>query len=276
MTIQITAEQLAHLLASYSRGHQQRSFADCTTRFDGSKDRAKLQAFVIAVSIYKHVNGISDADALRGLPLLLEGDAATWWEGIKCEVTTWEEATDLMQAAFAHQKPGYQVYAELFGTKQEQGTATDSFIAQKRSLLSELPYELPKEAEIDMIYSLLRVEIKEKIPRYTFETFDKLIRKARELEEIEKEIQQARRQRETSKERPQEATRPQCSYCRVRGYTSQECQWKYVKKEAEQNVISWYDSEAPGYVRCKCPTCNQSATKQTNLEELSFYALSMD
>ncbi|CAK9799251.1 Activity-regulated cytoskeleton associated protein 1 [Anthophora plagiata] len=181
-----------------------------------------------------------------------------------------------MQAAFAPRRPGYQVYAELFDNKQEQGTATDVFIARKRALLAELPYQQPEEAEIDMIYSLLRINIRKKIPRQSFETFDELINKARALEEIETEIQQARRQREmlgTPKKPQREETRPRCTHYRIRGHTSEEYRRKKVKEEAQQNVIRCYGCGTPGYVRSKCPTCSQPAT---NLGEVTFYAININ
>jgi hypothetical protein len=58
-----------------------------------------VEEFVTAATIYKKVEGISDEDALEGLPLLLTGEANPWWNGIKCNASTRKEAMDLVGAA---------------------------------------------------------------------------------------------------------------------------------------------------------------------------------
>ncbi|CAK9806345.1 Activity-regulated cytoskeleton associated protein 1 [Anthophora plagiata] len=280
MAIQMTEDQLTRLLQTLSPSQhqpppmQQGSFARCTARFDGSKDRAKLQEFITTTSIYKDIEGISDANALRGLPLLLEGEAATWWQGVQAKITTWKKAMDWMRTAFAPRKPAYQIYAEIFGSKQDAETATDTFITQKRALLADLPYQQPEEAEMDMIYSLLRVQLREKIPRDSVRTFDELIGKARSLEEIEKEINRARQQKETrtAPKKPQpDEIQSRCSHCRMRGHTIEECRRRKTSKEkGQQHALRCYGCGKPGYVRSKCPSCSNA---ETNLGQIDFWAL---
>ncbi|XP_031333805.1 activity-regulated cytoskeleton associated protein 2-like [Photinus pyralis] len=75
----------AHPVGNDANGH----FAKCNARFDGLSD---VEAFLDSISTYKDCLKISDVNALRGLPMLLDGLAATWWQGIKQTTLTWEDA----------------------------------------------------------------------------------------------------------------------------------------------------------------------------------------
>ncbi|KAF2882955.1 hypothetical protein ILUMI_23183 [Ignelater luminosus] len=57
-------------------------------RFKGSK-RDDVKAFIDAVEIYKDCMHVSDANALKGLPMLLEGFVAMWWQGVKATTASW-------------------------------------------------------------------------------------------------------------------------------------------------------------------------------------------
>ncbi|KAG8240407.1 hypothetical protein J437_LFUL002551 [Ladona fulva] len=91
--ITLTNEQFQLLLAQVSlsaRSAEQNSctppmtsgnFAKCTARFCGSA-ADDLDEFLEAVLTYKDCTQVSDENALRGLSMLLEGTAATWWQGV--------------------------------------------------------------------------------------------------------------------------------------------------------------------------------------------------
>ena len=80
------------------------NFAKCTARFDGrSRDAEVLEAFIDAVQVYKECAGVSDEHALRGLPILLEGDAAVWWRGARANVHAWPDAVARLRALFGMQ-----------------------------------------------------------------------------------------------------------------------------------------------------------------------------
>ncbi|XP_033213984.1 activity-regulated cytoskeleton associated protein 1-like [Belonocnema kinseyi] len=65
----------------------QGNFSKCVSRFDGSKD-TDVNAFIDAIQIYKECTNISDENALKGIPMLLNGFAATGWKGVKSSVNT--------------------------------------------------------------------------------------------------------------------------------------------------------------------------------------------
>lgn len=80
---------------------------------------------------------------------------------------------------YAPTPPAYQLYLDVFATKQEEGIPTGLFISQKRALLA------PPDAEnrqFDMVYGLLSWEIREKIPRKWVTTFAQLLVAASEFE----------------------------------------------------------------------------------------------
>ncbi|CAH2085730.1 unnamed protein product [Euphydryas editha] len=72
------------------------NFARCTARFNGAcRDSENLEAFIDAM-MYQ-CKCISDEHALRGLPMLIEGEAAVWYRGIKSSVTSWEDVLNKLR-----------------------------------------------------------------------------------------------------------------------------------------------------------------------------------
>ncbi|GBP00805.1 Activity-regulated cytoskeleton associated protein 2, partial [Eumeta japonica] len=98
-----------------------------------------VDVFIDAIETYKEVEQISDKDALKGISLLFNGLANIWWKGVRREAKTWDDAIHLLREHFSPTKPAYQIYLEIFETKQGNSEAIDPFICAKRALLAKLP-----------------------------------------------------------------------------------------------------------------------------------------
>ncbi|XP_011706440.1 PREDICTED: uncharacterized protein LOC105461632, partial [Wasmannia auropunctata] len=178
--ITLTNEQFAALLQQIqiSAGNvpvaniaqKQGNFSRCTTRFDGSKT-SNVEAFIDAIVTYKKCTNTSDENALKGLPILLTNIAATWCQGVKHTVNSWDTAIELLKQTYGPKKPAYRIYKELFAGEQEEATSTDIFICKARALLSK-----------DMVYGLLVYKIRKEIPRDKVTSFTELLDLAREVE----------------------------------------------------------------------------------------------
>ena len=155
----------------------------CPTRYDGTRNRDKVEKFDTSATVFRTVEAISDEDALKALSLLLTGTAHTWWKGVKLQIRTWDEAMKRLQGAFAPRKAAYTIYLEIFEEKQVADMPTDLFITKKRSLLSQIEQLLEDAVQLDMVFGLLRVEIREKISRNRITTFEELLIGARKVEE---------------------------------------------------------------------------------------------
>ncbi|XP_026471507.1 activity-regulated cytoskeleton associated protein 2 [Ctenocephalides felis] len=114
------------------------SFANCSTRFSGNRDPAEVDHFLTTVAIYKEIEGISDENAIKGLPLLLTDTAALWWKGNKEQANNWKHALELLQKAFSPKKAPYQIYLEIFGKHQDEIMATDLFVCEKKAENEEI------------------------------------------------------------------------------------------------------------------------------------------
>ncbi|XP_061399034.1 activity-regulated cytoskeleton associated protein 2 [Musca vetustissima] len=159
------------------------SFANCCTRFAGQCDNDAVEVFIDAVETYKEMEQISDKDALRGLPLLFNGLASTWWKGVRREAKTWDDAMRLLREHFSPSKPTYQIYLEIFEKKQGDLELIDPFILEKRALLAKLPEgRHDEETELDFVYGLLNVKYRQKIPRHEIKSFRELLEKGRTVE----------------------------------------------------------------------------------------------
>lgn len=160
----LTNEQFQQLLASLSvrdspnlnipSPSQNGNFSKCSSRFNGARD-ADVNAFINAIIIYKDCLQITDANALKGLPMLLDGFAATWFQGIKNTTNTWQDAINLLRNTFDPQKPPYRVCRELFANEQDFKTPVDIFVCKMRAIIAQLPANtLSADIQLDMVYGV--------------------------------------------------------------------------------------------------------------------------
>ncbi|KAF9824233.1 hypothetical protein SFRURICE_019913 [Spodoptera frugiperda] len=104
------------------------NMSKCTARFDGqSRDPEAVEAFIDSVEMYKECASVNDDLALRGLPMLLIGEAAVWWRGIRNEVSSWSEAVQRLRSMYGTPCPAYKLYRKIFANEQNEELA-DSFI----------------------------------------------------------------------------------------------------------------------------------------------------
>jgi hypothetical protein len=136
------------------------------------------------IDFFKTCEGITDNNSVKGLTLLLEGTAHTWWTGIKGSIFTWTEAQTAIRNEFAPSPPAYQVYQQVFATRQNAQTPTG---LEKRALLVQVNPPDTESRQIDLIYGLLRLEIRDRVPRKTIRDFRSLLDAAREVEAVMRE-----------------------------------------------------------------------------------------
>jgi len=161
------------------------SFSNCPVRFSGQRDHDAVDEFITAVETYKEVEGISDKDALKGISLLFNSVAVMWWKGVRREAKTWEGALQLLRDHFSPTKPSYQIYMEIFETKQASGEVIDAFICKQRALLAKLPEgRHDEETELDFVYGLIQQKYREHIPRHEIKSFRELLERGRNVERV--------------------------------------------------------------------------------------------
>ncbi|KAF9791362.1 hypothetical protein SFRURICE_014074, partial [Spodoptera frugiperda] len=240
---------------------RQGSFTSCTAQYDGTKDTEVLEAFLAAINIFKRIENISDEEALSSVPLLLKGEAAIWWQGVKNHVATWESFGDRLRHTFAPKKPAFVLYQEIVGTRQTNATATENFVANKRMLISQLPAPEPTEShQLDMIYGSLRPKIQDKIPRCSFKTFDELITISRAIERLWSErVKEAK----NPTQRPTKSWQPQkkCGFHHFSGHNTEEC--RKLKKKQEEQGVKVEAPEAPAHPRIERSRATQMPSPST-------------
>ncbi|KAL0894244.1 hypothetical protein ABMA27_014254 [Loxostege sticticalis] len=223
MSVHLSDEQFQLLFAKLSP-NRRGSFAFCTSHFEGEKNSEAVEAFLAATSIYKSIENIPDKEALDGVPLLLRGEAAIWWQGVKKHVTSWEQFGTRLRNAFAPKKPAYILYQEIIGEKQEANVPTEQFIAHKRMLFSQLPApEHTEEQQLSMIF---------------VKTYDELLTAARGIEDLRNDNKVVP---EPSLPKPP-PRRGKCSYCHFVGHSMQDCR-KLKRKQAEPGQFADEDRD---------------------------------
>lgn len=231
--VQMTTEQLQQLIeavrVSAANGaasavntaeiKSKGSFTNCNSRFGGQRDHETVEEFITSIVTYKEIECISDEDALKGISLLFYGLASTWWQGVRKEAKTWNDVIALIRDHFSPTKPAYQIYMEIFEKKQDDTTAIDTFVCQKRALLAQLPDDRhDEETEIDLIYGLLNIKYRKHIARHDVTTFRDLLEKGRIIEHNMMEDEAAK----AGPIRGAKGTK-RCTYCNFRGHTTENC-----------------------------------------------------
>ncbi|XP_022836889.1 uncharacterized protein LOC111364267, partial [Spodoptera litura] len=259
------------------------------------KDTDAVEAFIAAATVYKTAEGISDVDALQGLPLLLTDEAAIWWQGVKSSVSQWEVFCEKLRHTFAPKKPAYMVCHQITHETQEGSITTEAFIAKKRAMFALLPPpKLTETQQIDLIFALIRLEVRNRMPRDSVPTFDKLLETARGIEETLQEYAVSSKCSELSVNNNPQGKKPKqkCTFCKNPGHTADVCRKKKraegtlsvpVKEVSEiqtqapspsQPKFSCYGCGAPGVYRSSCTTCNKHAAP-VKKEDVSFCAINV-
>ncbi|KAJ8720901.1 hypothetical protein PYW08_006366 [Mythimna loreyi] len=170
------------------------NFAKCTARYSGAPDDS-LDGFIDAMESYKDCAYVSDDNALRGLSMLLTGDAAVWWQGIKSTISSWSEAVTSLRSAFGDTRPPHRIYRELFNMSQGR-EKTEIFVAKARTMFARLPIgDLSTKVQLDMVYGLLHHRVRERLRRDEFSSYETLLHKARQIEDASDEVRNDYRQR---------------------------------------------------------------------------------
>ena len=245
------------------------SFCTCTSRFDGKRDPSKVEEFISAISTFKLVENISDENAVNSMPMLLEGDAAEWWRGVKSNMSTFEDVVRMIREAFSPAKPAWRIFCEIYEGKQQFSEPTDSFIRKKRALFSRLDKNVAEEDQIDMVFGLLHARIRDRVFRHKIKSFDQLLADAREAEQnlAEKSAPEKLGEIKSSK------LALRCKFCKKPGHLEENC---FRKRDALAKHVPadplpievkpsyvCYGCGHPGVVRSKCPNCNKTKPSNT-------------
>ncbi|KAI8118989.1 hypothetical protein CVS40_9414 [Lucilia cuprina] len=246
------------------------SFTQCSVRFKGQRDPALIEDFLSAIVVFKDINRISDIDALRGIPFLLEDYAASWWIGVKDSICSFEQAISLIWTTFTPHIPDWRIFLKIFEIKQQKNEPTDTFISKKRLLFSQLMLSPAESIQLNILYGLLNTNIREHIARESFNTFEQLISASREAEMLTKSVPEVKKNVPNTN---------RCSFCRNKGHSIDTCLKKKKRDEVQnsqqitqqnQNMLdnrsqpdllkkptfSCYGCGAPGVYRSNCTTCN--------------------
>lgn len=233
---------------------QRGSFAKSTARFRGETDHQVVESFLSTITVYKNTENIAEADAITGFQLLLEKPADTWWEGVKEEIVTWEQLVSTVRNTFAPLTPNYKLLQDTYEVKQHRPGQTDQFVIGKRALLAKLSIAMPMELQLDMVYSLLHLDIRKRVARRTFQTYDELLGRTREAESILEEEKQA--------QKPTYVEKAKCAYCKNTGHRIDECRKRIRETTTGSGNFQCYGCGRPNTIRSKCPTCTKKSVNQ--------------
>ncbi|KAI8116863.1 hypothetical protein CVS40_11130 [Lucilia cuprina] len=154
--VSLSTEQFQELLSAVGRPNEKcGSFSSCSARYGGERNPSKVEEFISAISTFKLVEKIPDPDAVNGMPMLLKGDDAEWWRGVKANVQSFDDVVRMLRESFCPPKPVWRIYVEIHESKQQKNEPTDSFIRKKRALFAQLPNCPAESDQLDMIFENL-------------------------------------------------------------------------------------------------------------------------
>lgn len=212
---------------------QKNTMAACQVRFSGQQHQEAVEEFLNAVETFKTLENIDDDEALKGISLLFTGTASIWWQGVRNEANTWQDCLKLIKEHFAPTKAPHQLYMEIFGEKQDEKMGINLFVIRKRALFAQLPEgRHSEEVQIDMIYGLIHFKYRQYMRREDISTYQELLQKARDIEQIHMEA---------AMENGEKSKPKRCSFCNYRGHTAEECR----RRQQKQTTMGDQKSEKP-------------------------------
>ena len=257
--IGLTESQLSQLLGTIQirQEHKIPTFSGCTAKFIGNSNNvSKVEDFIATILVYKAAENISDFYALTSFPLLLDGYAASWWQGVKNEPKTFDGAIELLRNAFSPPRPDWRICAEIFQDKQKPTETTDEFVCRKRRLFAQLKNKIDEKLILNLIYHQISSHIRDKMGKESISCFQDLLLKARDIklsyhENNNNSLQKQLEFTQKSSER--------CTYCRKKNHTADAC-FKRIEAEkkpkSKETQLNCYGCGAAGFYRSNCPTCN--------------------
>ncbi|KAJ0174234.1 hypothetical protein K1T71_010380 [Dendrolimus kikuchii] len=203
---------------------------------------------------------------------------------------------------YSRQLPAHRIFREIF-SKEQTDERADIFVCRLRSLLAKLPYELPEETKLDIVYGLLSIRFRDRIPRETLNGLDQLIFKLRSVEEALIELnvlhpsnitttipvadpppsQTYNNKVDNVKHSPTsncidnsgqkiiKRLRPKCIYCKIFGHTIDEC-FKKPKAKCLQ-MTNPSKLELRDYVGTKLTTNQPVQLYAFNVKRTHWFAM---
>ncbi|KAH9636413.1 hypothetical protein HF086_006173 [Spodoptera exigua] len=231
----------------------------CTSRFDGSSEYPEaVEAFIDAVEMFMDFASVSDEMALRELPMLLHGQAAVWWRGIRHEVTSWSEAVKRLRSMYGIPRPPYKLYRDVFAAEQGLERADDSVKTTHRKSLSENSSSsscLPTGTA-----RALSESAHQHVALGATSTPPPTVRADR--------VPTAKSARERAQSPRSEQCvsnsekKPFCVYCKTRGHVRDSCD-KVSKRSSTSSGTPCYNCGEKGHIRVNCPKGKQSSTEDS-------------
>lgn len=172
-------------------GESSGTLSRCRSTFSGASSES-VTAFIDSVDSYVDCVGVSDTNIIKGLSMLLVGEAATWWQGVKDTMSDWESVKENLISAFGDRRPPHRIYLDIFA-KPQSNENTDLFVSRIRALFAKLPKnDVSINAQLDITYGLLHKRMRKKIRREEFQNFNDLLSIARNVEDSLGEGEKAR------------------------------------------------------------------------------------
>lgn len=254
------------------------TFANCLSRYDG---KSNVEVFITDIDMYKDSANVSDELAFKGFRMLLSGDVAEWWDGIKSTVADYNKAKDLLRSTYGERRPNYKIYQDIYTFKQTPGMSIDYFVTKVRALFAKLT--VTEDMQLDMIYGQLSLKLRDKVKRTAFTTYDKLLELARAEELFLDDVESEAHVGSASRNEPKIAKpKISCVYCRQFGHSRDVCP-KLAKRKEVSNMpspgdmfikseVKCYGCGNPGFIRSKCPKCTSNSPKSNTAPPPSAFS----
>lgn len=144
-----------------------------------------VEEFLSRVDECNNITGLSDAELLRAVPLLLGGTALSVYRVYGSEWFSWGDVVDELRARYGDEYYGEKIMDEI--RKRTQGaseTALD-YITAMQLLYSKLPTRCSEPTQIVRIYNNMRKEYLPLMRQYTSKTsLSEFIRQAISIDKI--------------------------------------------------------------------------------------------
>lgn len=251
-------------------------------KFNGT---SSPHSFIEAVNERATAFGVSDAVLLKSAFLLFSDQGLVWYRGIKDQVSTWTELSDLLIEEFAPSDLDYRLLGEIRSRTQGQDEPTHIYFAVMNAMFARLKVQLSESDKLDILKHNIRPSFYGHLALQNITSLSELKEKCRMIESARKMSSEfteppkhsnccpeyvykgkqasqkmpaapVTKTQPIKKEQPKQGSDQKifCNRCKVDTHSTKQCRDK---------VIKCFNCGELGYFTRSCVKCKQNKNKNT-------------
>lgn len=144
--------------------------------FSGDSKSVSVENFLYKLKKIATREGVSDADLLRDIHLILEGQASDWFFTYVDEFVDWKDFDDKIRYRFGNPNQDQGIRLKIQERKQQRGESFSAFVSEIERLNKMLSKPLSNRRKFEVVWDNMRHHYRSKIATIDVRDLDHLIK----------------------------------------------------------------------------------------------------